>query len=136
MSARGGAPARAQSLEAATPPANVRDYTLPSTVLSETRRVIVRLPRRDDSDGAQRYPVVYKLDGTNGFARHHQAIDILHTADLMPDAIVVAIPNGRGLRNRDLTPPTLHQNGGEDGEESTGEMGGGVSTPFPILPEM
>src|SRR6185436_14646765 len=57
--------------------------------------------------------------------RYDDAIDVLSSAGVMPDLIVVAIPNGRGMRNRDLTPASLHQEGNEDGSMGTGEMGRG-----------
>ena len=106
-------------------PAPFTETTLQSAVLSESRRIIVRLPRHYERDAGQRFAVLYKLDGTNGLTRYDETIDVLHRRDLMPDAIVVAIPNASGMRNRDLTPPTLHQDGGEDGAIGTGEMGRG-----------
>lgn len=99
--------------------------TLPSKVLSEDRRILIRLPREYERDTTARYPVLYKFDGDNQLKRYDDTIDVLNSADLIPDLIVVAIPNGRGLRNRDLTPPVLHQNDGENGQMGTGEMGGG-----------
>lgn len=99
--------------------------TLQSSVLSEDRRILVRLPRHYELDAAARYPVLYKLDGDNQLDRYDDSIDILNTIDAIPDLIVVAIPNGRGLRNRDLTPASVHQDGNEDGHMGTGEMGRG-----------
>lgn len=110
---------------AASPPGPFEESTFQSTVMMESRRVVVRLPPRYASEPDRRYPVVYKFDGTNGLADYHQTIGVLTSLDLMPDVIVVALPNGRGARNRDLTPPTLRQDGGEDGAEGTGEMGRG-----------
>jgi predicted alpha/beta superfamily hydrolase len=106
-------------------PAVASPITLESRLLEESRRTLVRLPRRYEQDKASRYPVLYKLDGDNGLDRYHQSIDVLHTIDLMPDVIVVAIPNGRGARNRDLTPSNLHQDGHESGQMGTGPMGNG-----------
>ena len=96
-----------------------------SAVLSEPRRIIVRLPRHYARDATRRFAVLYKLDGTNGLTQFDETIGALHGRDLMPDVIVVAIPNASGMRNRDLTPPTLHQDGGEDGTKGTGDMGRG-----------
>jgi predicted alpha/beta superfamily hydrolase len=98
--------------------------TLHSSVLEEDRRILIRLPRHYDLDSAARYPVLYKLDGDNALRRYDDSIDILHSARLMPDVIVVAIPNARGQRNRDLTPASLHQDSA-DGGTGTGEMGRG-----------
>jgi len=96
--------------------------TLQSPLLSEDRRILVRLPRHYELDTAARYPVLYKFDGDNQLERYNDSIDILHSIDAIPDLIVVAIPNGRGLRNRDLTPASLHQDGSENGQMGVGEM--------------
>jgi predicted alpha/beta superfamily hydrolase len=99
--------------------------TVQSSVLSEDRRILVRLPRRYEFDVAARYPVLYKFDGDNQLERYGDSIDVLNSIDAIPDLIVVAIPNGRGLRNRDLTPASLHQDGNENGQMGMGEMGRG-----------
>jgi predicted alpha/beta superfamily hydrolase len=99
--------------------------TLHSSLLSEDRRILVRLPRHYELDTTVRYPVLYKFDGDNQLERYDNSIDILNSIDAIPDLIVIAIPNGRGLRNRDLTPASLHQDGNEDGHMGTGEMGRG-----------
>lgn len=98
---------------------------LKSSLLSEERRILVRLPRHYELDTAARYPVLYKFDGDNQLARYDNSVDILTSMDVIPDLIIVAIPNGRGMRNRDLTPASLHQDGNEKGEMGTGEMGRG-----------
>lgn len=103
----------------------MRQLTLQSSLLSEERRILVRLPRLYELESAARYPVLYKFDGDNQLERYDHSIDILNSIDAIPDLIVVAIPNGRGLRNRDLTPASLHQDGNEDGQMGTGEMGRG-----------
>lgn len=96
-----------------------------SSLLSEERRILVRLPRHYERDTAARYPVLYKFDGDNQLARYDSCVDIMTSMDAIPDLIIVAIPNGRGMRNRDLTPASLHQDGNENGEMGTGEMGRG-----------
>lgn len=96
-----------------------------STILDEDRRILVRLPRHYERDTLQRYPVLIKFDGDNGLQRYDEAIDVLASIDAAPDVIVVAIPNGRGMRNRDLTPPTLRQEEAPDGKMGTGEFGRG-----------
>ena len=98
---------------------------LKSSLLSEERRILVRLPRHYQLDTTARYPVLYKFDGDNQLARYDNSVDVLTSIDLMPDLIIVAIPNVRGMRNRDLTPASLHQDGNEKGEMGTGEMGRG-----------
>src|SRR5215468_8372660 len=99
--------------------------TMQSSLLAEERRILVRLPRRYEVDTSARYPVLYKFDGDNQLDRYDDCVDVLNSMDAIPDLIVVAIPNGRGLRNRDLTPASLHQDGNENGEMGTGEMGRG-----------
>ena len=121
----GAAYAQTPPAEPAPAPDAFEELSLPSAVLSEARRIIVRLPAHYARDATRRFAVVYKLDGTNGLPHYDATIGVLHSLDLMPDVIVVAIPNARGMRNRDLTPPTLHQDGGEDGATGTGEMGRG-----------
>lgn len=101
------------------------EHTLTSSVMGEDRRVLIRLPRHYALDATTRYPVLYKLDGDNQFERYDDSIDILQSLDAMPDLILVALPNARGQRNRDLTPASLHQDVGPDGTLGTGEMGGG-----------
>jgi predicted alpha/beta superfamily hydrolase len=101
------------------------EQILPSSILGEDRRILIRLPRHYALDTTTRYPVLYKLDGDNQLQRYIDSIDILHCFDAMPDMIVVAIPNARGQRNRDLTPASLHQESGPDGTMGTGEMGRG-----------
>jgi hypothetical protein len=113
---------QAQPNPATKPPAQL---VLKSSLLSEERRILVRLPRHYDLDTAARYPVLYKFDGDNQLARYDNSVDILASMDVIPDLIIVALPNGRGMRNRDLTPASLHQDGNEKGEMGTGEMGRG-----------
>src|SRR5262245_46009186 len=109
----------------AQPNPAMRQLTMQSSLLSEERRILVRLPRRYEVDTSARYPVLYKFDGDNQLDRYDDSIDILNSMDAIPDLIVVAISNGRGLRNRDLTPASLHQDGNENGQMGTGEMGRG-----------
>jgi predicted alpha/beta superfamily hydrolase len=114
--------AQAQS----NPPARTTlQHTLHSPLLNEDRRILIRLPRLYETDTTVRYPVLYKFDGDNQLQRYNDAIDILSSFDAMPDMIVVAMPNGPGHRNRDLTPASLHQVDGVDGGMGTGEMGRG-----------
>jgi predicted alpha/beta superfamily hydrolase len=113
---------RAQSNPMTRPPLQL---TLHSSLLDEDRRILVRLPRHYELDAADRYPVLYKLDGDNQLERFDHSIDVLSSLDALPDLIVVAIPNARGQRNRDLTPASLHQDSGEDGRTGTGAMGRG-----------
>ena len=120
----GAAPAR-QAGQEMKPSTLYLEENVHSAILYEDRRIIVRLPRHYQIDTSRRYPVLFKLEGDSGLKRYDDCIDILSGADVIPDMIVVAIPNARGQRNRDMTPPTLHQD--NDGTQTvlTGEMGRG-----------
>jgi predicted alpha/beta superfamily hydrolase len=105
--------------------AAIETLTIQSKVLGEERRILVRLPRHYELDNTDRYAVVYKFDGDNQLKRFDDAIDVLSSAGTIPDLIVVAIPNARGGRNRDLTPGSLHQEEAPNGAMGKGEMGRG-----------
>lgn len=81
-----------------------------STILNEKRDVIVHLPREYFYNNTQRFPVMYVLDGTSHDQHTTDKIEVLSSAGLMPAAIVVAIPNTRGNRNRDYVPPFMRTN--------------------------
>lgn len=98
---------------------------LPSAILGEERVALIRLPRHYARDTSARYPVLFKLDGGNGLERYDVVIDALSCAGAMPDLIVVAIPNARGQRDRDMTPARLHQDFDVTGKMGTGNMGQG-----------
>lgn len=120
-----GATATSSAAETNTPEPPYTIERLHSTVLNEERAVLIRLPRHYRRDTSTRYPVLFKLDGGNGLERYDATIDILSCTDAIPDLILVAIPNARGQRNRDMTPPRLHQEFDVTGKMGTGEMGGG-----------
>src|SRR5262245_43239673 len=44
---------------------NIVQTSIRSTILDEDRRVIIHLPRNYSKDSAQKYPVMYVLDGTS-----------------------------------------------------------------------
>jgi predicted alpha/beta superfamily hydrolase len=81
-----------------------------STVLNEDRQIILHLPGNYFYDSGQKYPVMYVLDGTSQDQHTTDKIEILSVAGLIPAAIVVGIPNTRGNRNRDYTPPFMRTN--------------------------
>jgi predicted alpha/beta superfamily hydrolase len=122
LASSGGARAWSQPSAAAAKP--YLETTLRSAVLDEQRRLLIRLPRRYELEPNARYPVAYKLDGDNQLASFDESL-AAHQAAGKTDMIVVAIPNARGMRNRDLTPASLHQSEGADGRMGTGEMGRG-----------
>lgn len=80
-----------------------------STIMDEDRRVIIHLPRNYSKDAAQKYPVMYVLDGTSQDDHTADKIAVLSDAGLVPAAIVVGLPNTRGNRERDQTPPFMRR---------------------------
>lgn len=78
-----------------------------STELKEERNIIIHLPRHYSKDTVQKYPVMYVLDGTSQDQHTADKIAVLSDAGLLPKAIVVGLPNTRGNRERDQTPPFM-----------------------------
>ena len=78
--------------------------------MGEDRSVIIHLPRNYSKDTAQKYPVMYVLDGTSQDEHTADKITVLSDAGLVPAAIVVGLPNTRGNRERDQTPPFMRRN--------------------------
>jgi predicted alpha/beta superfamily hydrolase len=81
-----------------------------STILSEDRVVIIHLPRNYSKDTTQKYAVMYVLDGTSQDGHTADKITVLSDAGFVPSAIVVGLPNTRGNRERDQTPPFMRRN--------------------------
>lgn len=80
-----------------------KQYSLHSKILGEERKVLVRLPEGyDGTDVDVRYPVIYLLDGDRHFSHGSIGAEVLEQRDRMPNAIIVALPNNRGTRERDL----------------------------------
>ena len=111
---------RAQSTPAPTPTQsteskpvdgdNIAQCKIHSTILNEERRAIVHLPRNYSKDTVRKYPVMYVLDGTSQDQHTADKITVLSDAGLIPEAIVVGLPNTRGNRERDQTPPFMRTN--------------------------
>src|SRR5262247_1145045 len=89
---------------------NIVERKIHSTILNEERRAIIHLPRNYSKDALQKYPVMYVLDGTSQDQHTADKIAILSDAGLIPEAIVVGLPNTRGNRERDQTPPFMRTN--------------------------
>src|SRR5215208_2350225 len=89
---------------------NLVQTSIHSTILGEDRSVIIHLPRNYSKDIAQKYPVMYVLDGTSQDQHTADKIAVLSDAALIPKAIVVGLPNTRGNRERDQTPPYMRRN--------------------------
>jgi len=78
--------------------------------MGEDRTVIIHLPRNYSKDVAQKYLVMYVLDGTSQDGHTTDKLTVLSDAGLAPAAIVVGLPNTRGNRERDQTPPFMRRN--------------------------
>lgn len=81
-----------------------KSYTLKSEVLQEERTYWVHLPENYEKDSAQRFPVIYLLDGDSFF---HSLVGINRTFSSgrrkdIPAFIIVGVLNTD--RTRDLTP--------------------------------
>ena len=85
------------------------ETSIHSTILGEDRRLIIHLPRNYGRDATQKYPVMYVLDGTSQDQHTTDKLTVLADAGLAPAAIVVGIPNTRGNRERDQTPPFMRR---------------------------
>src|SRR6185436_3484005 len=88
---------------------NIVQANIHSTILDEDRSVITHLPRNYFKDTTQKYPVMYVLDGTSQDDHTANKISVLSDAGLVPPAIVVGLPNTRGNRERDQTPPFMRR---------------------------
>ena len=75
--------------------------TLRSTVLGEERVFAVMTPTTY-SRGQERYPVLYLTDGDAHLGHARASAEFLARINLMPEVILVGIPNTS--RSRDLTP--------------------------------
>ena len=103
--------AQAQASENKAPESsNVVTTNIHSTIMSEDRSVIIHLPRNYSKDAPQKYPVMYVLDGTSQDGHTTDKLSVLSDAGLVPAAIVVGLPNTRGNRERDQTPPFMRRN--------------------------
>ena len=89
---------------------NIVTTNIHSTIMGEDRAVIVHLPRNYSKDVPQKYAVMYVLDGTSQDGHTAEKLTVLSDAGLAPTAIVVGLPNSRGNRERDQTPPFMRRN--------------------------
>jgi predicted alpha/beta superfamily hydrolase len=88
---------------------SVIETKLYSAILNEERRVIVHLPRNYANDTSRKYPVMYVLDGTSQDQHTTDKATVLSDAGLIPSVIVIGLPNTRGNRERDQTPPYMRR---------------------------
>jgi len=97
-------------LERSTP--GLRHGSFESKSLGEDRTFLVYLPDSyTDPDAAdRRYPVIYALDGSSQADHTHSSAAMMARLGLMPEVIVVGIPNvSREGRARDYTPPEMRE---------------------------
>jgi len=90
-----------------------------SIILKEHRPLLIYTPyqgKRSRTATAERYPVLYVLDGENNFRSVAITVERLADMGLCPPMIVVGIPNTD--RSRDLTPTTVANNA--DGVKNSG----------------
>jgi len=104
--------------------------SIQSTILNEKRRYLVYTPPSygDSTYAAQRYPVLYLLDGDAHFHSVTGLVQILGTGVngtyAVPEMMVVAIPNTD--RTRDMTPTRVEK--GFDGKPAPGlKTSGGMA---------
>jgi predicted alpha/beta superfamily hydrolase len=76
-------------------------YEIESKILKENRQILVHLPASYHSS-RKKFPVLYLLDGNGHFGHAITASAILGQSNLIPEIIVVGIPNNPGTRSRDL----------------------------------
>lgn len=91
----------ANAFAATEPLLEVERHTVQSALLGEKREVLVSTPAAYGR-GEQRYPVLYLTDGPAHIAHARTTVDFLAGNGLMPQLVIVGIPNTD--RTRDLTP--------------------------------
>lgn len=64
-----------------------------SSVLGDTRELIVHLPERYDEEPTRRYPVIYVLNGSSQDVHTASTAALMARLGLMPELIVVGVPN-------------------------------------------
>jgi len=77
-------------------------YSFESKQLAEKRELMIHLPK-GYKESSKQYPVLYVLDGGSHFKHAVIATNTLQQHDMMPESIIVAIPNNTGKRNRDVS---------------------------------
>jgi predicted alpha/beta superfamily hydrolase/dienelactone hydrolase len=89
--------------------ARALERTIHSAVLKEDRNAIIHLPLSYTKDLTKRYPVIYVLDGTSQDSPAAAVLAALAASGEAAETIVVGVPNTRGNRSRDQTPPFMRQ---------------------------
>ncbi len=85
-------------------------HTLHSKILNEDRLYWVYLPPsyQAKANGDYQYPVLYVLDGDWNFSWAAEVVQFMGDSGLIPEFIVVGIPNPGKDRDRDLSPTHTH----------------------------
>lgn len=93
-----------------------------SSILEQERELIVHLPR--DYDRRNQYPVLYVLDGSSQDQPLASTLDSLSAQGLVPQTIVVGIPNMSGTnRTFQLVPPFMRTDpANPDSPKGTGDQ--------------
>lgn len=97
-------------------------FRIQAANLQEDRNILLSLPR-GYAGGQERYPVLYLLDGDAHLVHTRATVDFLARNGLMPDLIIIGIPNTR--RTRDLTPTVGYNNRPDGTREKVAASGGG-----------
>jgi len=77
--------------------------TINSAILGEKREIFIHLPENYGKKGVK-FPVLYTLDGRSSFLYSAAVAHYFYSRRIIPNLIVVAIPNLPNTRNRDFTP--------------------------------
>ncbi|MFN7603148.1 MAG: alpha/beta hydrolase-fold protein [Bacteroidota bacterium] len=101
-----------------------RQVTVRSKILNQDRQILIYLPASYDK--AKKYPVIYLLDGKQHTVFTGSAVGRLADAGVIPEMIVVGIPNWD--RTKDLTP--THTTKDEKGRESDSQKTSGGGNNF------
>ena len=86
--------------------------TFRSAILGEERPLLVRLPASYPRFASQRYPVLVLLDGETHFLHASGLAEYLAFQGVMPEAIVVAIPNTDRVRDFSQVPAAGQEGSG------------------------
>ncbi|WP_297096600.1 alpha/beta hydrolase-fold protein [uncultured Draconibacterium sp.] len=93
--------------------------SLYSNILKESREIYIQLPENYDPDGAQKYPVVFVLDG-EVFLPTVSNVHDFYSGGFIPEMVLVGISNKQN-RTRDLTTSTITTKYGMPFNEKNGE---------------
>jgi predicted alpha/beta superfamily hydrolase len=84
--------------------------SIQSKILDENRKLLIHVPHENTNSlfSKKTYPVIYLLDGDAHFTSVVGLVEHLSANTLIPEMVVVAIPNTN--RNRDLSPSKAEPN--------------------------